>query len=276
MRLKSLRSKIHTIYENYLFKIEKGYLLQYNFFYKIYLRLVKGLKFNLNFSAKVPWINTNLKSQDETKLTLRIIENTKLNPHPSVPEKNWDSLIALSIITQNLNKSAMILDAGGEKNSLIIFWLYQLGFSNLKCLNLTFNKKIKRGDIEFIPGDLTKTSFPDNYFDAITCISVIEHGVDEIKYFKEMYRILKKGGLLITSIDYWENEIDRMNGLAYNNPIYVYNKNSVRILLEKAQKQGFVLFGPEIDLNCKNKVVKWKKFSLDFTFLIFSLTKPLK
>ena len=146
--------------------------------------------------------------------------------------------------------------------------------SILKCLNLTFNKRIKRGDIEFIPGDLTKTPFPNNHFDAITCISVIEHGVDEIKYFKEMYRILKKGGLLITSMDYWENEIDRISGLAYNNPIYMYNKNSIRNLLEKALKQGFILFGPDVDLNCQNKVVKWEKFNLDFTFLIFSLQKP--
>jgi len=273
MRLKSLRSKIYIIYEKYLIKIEKGYLLRYNFFYKNYLRLVKGLKFNLNLTSKVPWLNTNLKTKDELSLALKIIENSNLKPHPNIPEKNWDSLIALNIITQNIDKSAVILDAGGDKTSLIIFWLYQLGYSNLKCLNLTFNKRIKRGDIEFIPGDLTKTPFPNNYFDAITCISVIEHGVDEIKYFKEMYRILKKGGLLITSTDYWENEIDRMNGLAYNNPIYVYNKISVRNLLEKALRQGFILFGPEVDLHCQNKVVKWKKFNLDFTFLIFSLQK---
>jgi len=273
MRLKNLHSKINIIYEKYLIKIERGYLLRYNFFYKNYLRLVKGLKFNLNLTSKVPWLNTNLKTKDELSLALKIIENSNLKPHPNIPEKNWDSLIALNIITQNIDKSAVILDAGGEKTSLIIFWLYQLGYSNLKLLNLTFNKRIKRGDIEFIPGDLTKTPFPNNYFDAITCISVIEHGVDEIKYFKEMHRILKKGGLLITSIHYWENEIDRINGLAYNNPIYVYNKTSVRNLLEKALRQGFILFGPEVDLNCQNKVVKWKKFNLDFTFLIFSLQK---
>jgi SAM-dependent methyltransferase len=274
MRLKSLRSKFSIIYEKYLIKIEKGFLLRYNFFYKIYLKLVKGLKFNVSLISKVPWLNTNLKTKDELSLAIKIIEKSNLKLHPNIPEKNWDSLIALNAITQNTDKSAIILDAGGEKSSLILFWLYQLGYSNLKCLNLTFNKRIKRGDIEFIPGDLTKTLFPNNYFDAITCISVIEHGVDEVKYFKEMYRILKKGGLLLTSMDYWENEIDRMGGLAYNNPIYVYNKNSIRNLLEKALKQGFILFGPEIDLNCQNKVVKWEKFNLDFTFLIFSLQKP--
>ena len=273
MRLKSLRSKFSIIYEKYLIKIEKGFLLRYNFFYKIYLRLVKGLKFNLSLTSKVPWLNTNLKTKDELSLAIKIIENSNLKPHPNIPEKNWDSLIALNTITQNTDKSAIILDAGGERSSLILFWLYQLGYSNLKCLNLTFNKRIKRGDIEFIPGDLTKTPFPNNHFDAITCISVIEHGVDEIKYFKEMYRILKKGGLLITSMDYWENEIYRMSGLAYNNPIYVYNKNSIRNLMEKALKQGFILFGPDVDLNCQNKVVKWEKFNLDFTFLIFSLQK---
>ncbi len=273
MRLKCLRSKINIIYEKYLIKIEKGYLLRYNLFYKIYLRLVEGLRFNLNLTSRVPWFNTNLKTKDELRLAIKIIENSNLKLHPNIPEKNWDSLIALNLITQNIARSAVILDAGGEQTSLILHWLYQLGYSNLNCLNLTFNKRIKRGNIEFFPGNLTKTPFPNNYFDAITCISVIEHGVDEIKYFKEMYRILKKGGLLITSMDYWENELDRTNGLAYNNPIYIYNKNSVKNLLEKALKQGFILFGPEIDLKCQNKVVKWRKFNLDFTFLIFSLEK---
>jgi ubiquinone/menaquinone biosynthesis C-methylase UbiE len=132
---------------------------------------------------------------------------------------------------------------------------------------------MKRGKIEFIPGDLTNTDFPDNFFDIITCISVVEHGVNEEKYFKEMHRILKKGGLLITSTDYWESKLDKINNFAYNNPVFVYDKESIQNLLKKAYNKGFKLFGPEIDLSCQDKVVHWKRFSLKFTFLIFCLQK---
>lgn len=273
MKLKSLTSKIETFYEKYLARIEKGYLLKYQFIYKNYLRLVKCFRFSSNIPNKIPWMNTTLKNREEVNLAIKIIKASKLNLHPNVPEKNWDSLIALKIITQNTNSSAKILDAGGEMNSSILFWLYQLGFSNLKCLNLQFKKRKKRGRIEFIPGDLTKTPFPNNYFDIVTCISVIEHGVDEVKYFEEMNRILKKGGLLITSTDYWESKIETGGKLAHNNPISIYDKDSVKRLLNNAFKSNFRLYGPEIDLSCQDKVVNWKMFNLEFTFLIFCLQK---
>ena len=173
MKLKSLTSKIGIFYEKYLSRIEKGYLLKYEFIYRNYLHLVRGFRFFPNIPNKIPWMNITLKNREEVNLAIKIIKASKLNLHPNVPEKNWDSLITLKIIIQNANSSAKILDAGGEKVSLILFWLYQLGFSNLKCLNLLFEKRMKRGKIEFIPGDLTKTNFPNNYFDIITCISVI-------------------------------------------------------------------------------------------------------
>ena len=120
---------------------------------------------------------------------------------------------------------------------------------------------------------MTKTPFPNNYFDIVTCISVIEHGVDEVKYFEEMNRILKKGGLLITSTDYWESKIDTGGQSEFNHPIFIYDKDSVKNLLNIAYKSNFRLYGQEIDLNCQDKVVNWKRFNLDYTFLIFCLQK---
>ncbi len=273
MKLKSLTSKFEIFYEKYLSRIEKGYLLKYDFIYKNYLRLVRGFRFFPKIPQNIPWMNNTLKNREEVNRAIKIIKASNLYLHPNVPEKNWDSLIALKTITQNTNSSAKILDAGGEMNSLILLWLYQLGYSNLKCMNLLFNKRKKRGKIEYIPGDLTKTHFPNNFFDIITCISVIEHGVEETKYFKEMNRILKKGGLLITSTDYWENKIETGGQSEFNQPIFIYDKNSVKNLLIIAHKSNFRLFGHEIDLSCQDKVINWKRFNLDYTSLIFCLQK---
>ncbi len=273
MKLKTLTSKIETFYENYLIRIEKGYFLKYDFIYRNYLRIVRGFRFFPKIPKNVPWMNNTLKNREEVNLAIKIIKASNLYLHPNVPDKNWDSLIALKTITQNTNSSAKILDAGGEMNSLILLWLYQLGYSNLKCMNLLFKKRKKRGKIEYIPGDLTKTHFPNNYFDIVTCISVIEHGVDEEKYFKEMNRILKKGGLLITSTDYWENKIETGGQSEFNKPIFIYDKDSVKNLLNIAHKSDFRLFGQEIDLGCQDKVVNWKRFNLDYTCLIFCLQK---
>jgi len=275
MRLRSLASKIQSISEKSFIKTIKNLLLKPHFLYKNYLRLLKGVRFSSKIVINIPWINTTLKSRQDLSLAIKTLKKSRLKLHPNVLEKNWDSLIALSVIIQNTDKSKMILDAGGERSSLILLWLYQLGYYNLKCMNLTFKKRTRRGNIEFIPGDLTKTDFPNNYFDAITCISVIEHGVDEDKYFKEMNRILKDGGILITSTDYWETRINTDNLVAYNNPVFVYDKDSVEKLLEKAYNNGFKLYGPDIDLECQDKVVTWKKFDLKFTFIIFCIQKKL-
>ena len=88
-----------------------------------------------------------------------------------------------------------------------------------------------------------------------------------------MNRILKKGGLLITSTDYWESKIETGGKLAHNNPIYIYDKDSVKRLLNNAFKSNFRLYGTELDLSCQDKVVNWKMFNLEFTFLIFCLQK---
>jgi len=273
MKLKRFLLKIEEIYEKYIIKLERGHLLKHHFIYKNYLRLLKGFKFPPPIPKKVLWMNTTLKTKEEVDLAIEIIKNLKLNLNSNVLEKNWDSLIALNIILQNTDINAVILDAGGNINSLILFWLYQFGYCNLKCLNLIFERKEKRGKIEFIPGDLTNTDFPDNFFDVITCISVIEHGVNENKYLEEMNRILKLGGLLITSTDYWESKLDLKNKFAYNNPGFIYDKESIKSLLNKAYHKGFELYGPDIDLSCQNKTVHWKRMNLKFTFLIFCLKK---
>lgn len=273
MKLKRILSKFDHIYKNYVSKIERGFFFRYNFIYKNYLRLIKGFKFSPLIPQNVVWMNTTLKTKGELDFTVRKIIDSKLNLHPNILEKNWDSLISLNIILHNSDNSARLLDAGGEINSLILSWLYQFGYANLNCLNLTFKKKSKRGNIQYFPGDLTNTVFPDDYFDIITCLSVIEHGVNEERFFKEMYRILKKGGLLITSTDYWEIKIDTTDYSAYGTPVYIYDKNSIENLLKIAYNNGFQLFSSEIDYTCQDKVATWKKFNLNFTFIIFCLQK---
>ena len=273
MNLKRVKAKIERIYEKYISKIGNGIILKSHFFYRNYLRFIKGYIFAPATPTNIKWINTTLKTNEDVKLAMEIIKKSNLNLHPNVPEKNWDSLIALNIILQNTDRTAEILDAGGQINSLILSWLYQFNYLNLNCINLIYDKKIKKGKIKFIPGDLTKTPYPDEYFDIVICLSVIEHGVSEEKYFKEINRILKNGGLLITSTDFWVEKINTDNKFAYGNPIFIHDNNSVKNLLKKAYNKGFELFGPEIDLNCKDRVVSWRIYNLNYTFLIFCLKK---
>jgi SAM-dependent methyltransferase len=113
-------------------------------------------------------------------------------------------------------------------------------------------------------------------FDFITSLSVIEHGVNIQNYFKEMNRILKKDGILLTSTDYWPDKI--LNGVKteYNpkhNPDNIFSMEEIETNIIKTAKQyGFVLTEP-IDFTYEDKVVHWDAIGLDYTFIFFALKK---
>ncbi len=59
-------------------------------------------------------------------------------------------------------------------------------------------------NIKYFDDSLTDMHFPDRFFDKVFCISVMEHLSEEEAFqgMKEMTRVLKKGGLLIVTMDH--------------------------------------------------------------------------
>jgi len=54
---------------------------------------------------------------------------------------------------------------------------------------------------KFIEGNADRSlPFPDNYFDTILCVAVIEHVYDIFFLVKEIYRMLKPGGCVIAQV----------------------------------------------------------------------------
>jgi SAM-dependent methyltransferase len=122
--------------------------------------------------------------------------------------KDWDSLIALQCILKHTTPESRILDAGAEYYSKLLVWLHLYGYRQLYGLNLSFSRSRKVGAIRYQKGDITDTHFGDACFDAATCLSVVEHGVDASAFFAEMHRIIRPGGLLVVSTDYADPKID--------------------------------------------------------------------
>ena len=126
--------------------------------------------------------------------------------------------------------------------------------------------------------DLEKTNFNDNMFDFITSLSVIEHGVNIQNYFREMNRILKKDGILLTSTDYWPDKIVNAVKTKHNpkhNPDNIFSREEIETnIIKTAEQYGFVLIEP-IDFTYEDKVVHWDKTSLDYTFIFFAMKKGM-
>lgn len=78
--------------------------------------------------------------------------------------------------------------------------------------------------------DLQDISYPGFYFDKVTCISTIEHVLDDHKAMSEMHRVLRPGGRLLLTTEYHETQgkdYDEADGSWYR----VYNRQSWNNLL---------------------------------------------
>lgn len=224
-------------------------------------------------APRVSPVNTVLKTKAEVDEAVAEAARLRL-PQFSDPPKTWDTLGALHEIVSRTDTNAKVLDAGAELYSRILPWLYLYGYRNLTGNNLVFDKShtVKRGTIAYEYGDITATRFADKHFDAITCLSVVEHGVDLQKYFAEMARILKPGGVLVTSTDYFEQPTDTRGLSAYGTPIRVFTRADIQKAVEGAKKVGLRLTQP-IDYSSQERVVTWKQFGLSYSFIIFSMIR---
>ena len=145
---------------------------------------------------------------------------------------------------------------------------------NYKPIIETYENKIFAISIQ----DLEKTNFQNNMFDYITSLSVIEHGVNTQNYFKEMSRILKKDGMLLTSSDYWPDKLVNKiinKDIRKMSPNNVFSKEEIeKKVIDVAEQNGFTLTEP-IDFTHEEKVVHWRATTIerDYTFIFFALRK---
>lgn len=236
--------------------------------------------------------NSVLKNLSEVDVAKRRLKDMKLFPHQH--HKSWDACKMIEIISQG-DHNCNILDVGCN-GSPILPMLKKLGFKNLYgCdfilkpkYNATFSKIVCRFyKREYLPivqmydddtfnlsiQNLEKTNYPDNMYDYITSLSVIEHGVHLDEYFREMARILKKGGYLLTSTDYWpEKIVNTKRVLSEDKPDNVFSRAEIESAIEKGEKYGLRLIEP-MDYAYEQKVISWKLTGLEYTYIFFGMRK---
>lgn len=257
-----IRRRVETTVQDVVGTTEAGY--------RSYLRLRYGAGKVTGYPLPIP-MNTTLKTKQEVSDALLLVRKLGLVPH-SDPTKTWDSLGAVGCILSHTNVLDPILDAGGELYSPVLPSLSLCGYRNLVAVNLNFKRSYKRGPIRYLPGDLLNTPFANETFGAICCLSVIEHGVDLGGYVREMAQLLKPGGVLVTSTDYWCSPVETFGLRAYGVPIQILGPREIENMIALAREVGLEPTGT-IDLTCKERVARWHGDRLAFTFLTFTLRK---
>jgi SAM-dependent methyltransferase len=212
--------------------------------------------------------------------------------------KSWDTYKMIKMIS-NANRESFVLDVGCYE-SPILPMLKRLGFTNLYGCDLVLksssdcnpnftnnNSSSFKYHEDYEPiakmysdksyylsiRNLEDTKYRDQMFDYVTSLSVIEHGVNIEKYFREMSRIIKSNGYLLTSTDYWPDKLfNNKKVLSKGTPDNIFSRDEIEKLVEIADKNGLKLIEP-IDFQYKDKVVRWNSIGLDYTFIFFAMRK---
>ena len=212
--------------------------------------------------------NSVLKNTNQIDEAVKYLQSLNLFPH-SDKIKSWDVSKMIDIIYK-ADKNSFILDIGCN-GSPILLMLKNLGFKNLYGCDLSFDascnpqsENIEPEILNLSIQNLEKTNYNDAMFDYITSLSVVEHGVNIENYFKEMNRILKKDGMLLTSTDYWHDKIDNSNKVfSFSTvPDVIFSRNEIENIVRIAEKNGFELIEP-IDFTYEDKVVRWHSAGID-------------
>jgi len=212
-----------------------------------YLELVFRIQLKWKFGLgkpkslpEAPWHNSVLRTENDWRGAIKQAKSLGLPRHVD-PYKNWDGLAMLDFILKHTDRSGAVLDAGGAAYSALLPWLSLYDYKNLTAINVDFKRETKIGPICYRYGDITKTYFKNDAFDVIVCQSVIEHGVNLAAYFSEMSRILKPKGFLITSTDYYSEQIDVGDRKCYGVPIKVFSRSEILDSFEVAKQSGLKL-----------------------------------
>lgn len=214
-----------------------------------------------------------LQAADDVAEARAYLDKKGLRHHPD-PWKDWDLALFLRRLDR-LPRSARILDVGCASSPLLRN-LAALGFHDLVGIDLTVEKMedLLHPDITYLDGDLLKAPFPSATFDAITCLSVIEHGCPERAYLSEMARLLRPGGVLLTSTDYWHRKVSTRKvprGDTFGLPWRIHTPRSLRRIARMAARRGLQVPGPW-DMEVSESPIQWN--GRHYTFFAFELAKP--
>jgi SAM-dependent methyltransferase len=103
-----------------------------------------------------------------------------------------------------------VLDAGSGVTYFPYFLRREIPRSVITCFDSNrsyypmfngINTLRSEDKVTFIDGLLQKLPMPDNTFDAVCCISVLEHTSNYGKILDEFARVLRPGGLLVLTFD---------------------------------------------------------------------------
>ncbi|MBI5903963.1 MAG: class I SAM-dependent methyltransferase [Deltaproteobacteria bacterium] len=181
--------------------------------------------------------------------------------------KSWDVLRTVKFVRDRLSPDAPILDIGAYASEVVCS-LHRLGYANLTGIDLNPNiVKMPYADkVRYVTGDFLHMPFEESSFEAVTAISVIEHGFRDEPLLEELKRVIKPGGYFMASVDYWPEKIDTEGIRAFGMEWKIFSKSELTRFIDLSGKYGFSPVG-ELDFTASEPTVRWNGERYTFAWL---------
>jgi 2-polyprenyl-3-methyl-5-hydroxy-6-metoxy-1,4-benzoquinol methylase len=155
------------------------------------------------------------------------------------PIKSWDVLRAVKAIRLRCVPADPVLDMGSV-GSAIPPALHRLGYLAVHGIDLDpqVTRMAHGNAVRYRVGDMTATPYEDRSFNAITAISVLEHGFRPTPLLREVARLLKRGGFFFFSTDYWPQKIDTSNVRLFGMTWDIFSAEEIERFLSDAGAVG--------------------------------------
>jgi SAM-dependent methyltransferase len=181
--------------------------------------------------------------------------------------KSWDVLRTVWFLEEHVPKDVPVLDLGASGCEILPI-LHRLGYSNLAGIDLDpgIVNMPHAEAIRYLAADFMNVPREDGSFGCVTAISVIEHGFDAERLLTEMARILRPGGFLVASVDYWPEKIDTTGIAAYGMDWIIFSREDLQSFLGQAEGFGLQPVGA-LDFDAGEKVANWMGRSYTFAWI---------
>ena len=202
-------------------------------------------------------------------LPLRVLRRLGFASRAAIGDrlKSWDVALTARFVDDHVPHSAKILDLGAYSSELP-YVLHASGYTSLHGID--FDPRLAtmplQEAVHFIRGDFHHAPLRDGSIDAITSISVIEHGYSAEKLFGEASRLLRPGGYFLASCDYWPEKIDTTDVTLFGVSWTIFSRDEILAMIDAAR--GFDLHptGP-IELDAGDRAIDWNGRNYTFAWL---------
>jgi SAM-dependent methyltransferase len=181
--------------------------------------------------------------------------------------KSWDVLETVDFLAAHVRPDEPILDIGCYASEVLIS-LKKRGYRSLNGVDL--NPRVTAmpfaQTIRYAVSDFMATPFADASMQAITSISVIEHGLDAPRLMDEVARLLRPDGYFIASFDYWPEKIDTAGVRIFGMDWLIFSREDVERLIGEGGKRGLEAVG-EIRFEADERPVRFSRRRYTFGWL---------